>query len=48
MKAARAVSTFVAASSMEAAVDAFVRFIERPKDRNGAVRARLAIANKLL
>lgn len=48
VKAARAVSTFVAASSMEAAVDAFVQFIERPKDRDGAVRARLAIANKLL
>ena len=48
IREARRFSAFTAASSIEAAVRAFVTFIERPKNTSGAIKARMAIANKLL
>jgi len=45
---ARKVKSFVAASTIEAAVEAFVRFVERPLDKEGAIRKRTEIAHKLL
>jgi hypothetical protein len=40
----RSISSFVQAASLDAAVDAFVRFFERPKNPNAAVVARQLIA----
>lgn len=45
---ARRAKSFVSASTLEAAVDAFVRFVERPKDTKGEIARRLKIAKKLL
>lgn len=45
---ARRASAFVSASTLEAAVDAFVRYIERPKNKEGAISSRLEVARQLL
>lgn len=47
IREARKFSAFTAASSTEAAVDAFVRFIERPKNTSGAIKKRNQIARLL-
>jgi uncharacterized protein (TIGR02594 family) len=48
IKEARKHSKFTSASTVEAAVDAFVRFVERPKDTTGAIRKRIGIARLLM
>ncbi|ESY08876.1 CHAP domain-containing protein [Mesorhizobium sp. C386A] len=48
IREARKFSAFTAASSIESAVGAFVRFIERPKDTSGAIKRRMMIAKQLL
>ncbi len=45
---AKKVADFVNAPSLRAAVDAFVRKIERPKDQEGEMAKRLEIAERLL
>ncbi len=47
LDAARRTKAFCAASSSTAAMDAFVRFIERPNDTSGAIATRMHIANLL-
>jgi uncharacterized protein (TIGR02594 family) len=45
---ARRARAFVSASTLEAAVDAFVRYVERPQKTDKEVTIRLGIAGKLL
>jgi uncharacterized protein (TIGR02594 family) len=47
LKAARASKAFCSASSLAAAMDAFVRHIERPADPDAALSKRMGIANLL-
>jgi uncharacterized protein (TIGR02594 family) len=44
---ARRAKPFCSASSLEAAMDAFVRFVERPANTDSEIAKRLGIANKL-
>lgn len=46
--AAKKIDAFTTAASLQAAVDAFVRFFERPKDVPGEIQARLATARSLM
>lgn len=48
IKEARRHSDFAAANSLQAAVDAFVRDIERPADPNGQIAVRFKAAQKLV
>ncbi|MBZ9814756.1 hypothetical protein [Mesorhizobium sp. CA7] len=48
IREARKYSAFTAASSTESAIDAFVRFIERPKNTPGAISKRNQIAKLLV
>ncbi|NKK77700.1 phage tail tip lysozyme [Rhizobium leguminosarum] len=45
---ARKSKTFCTAATLEAAVEAFVKWVERPKNTGGAITRRLSTANKLL
>jgi uncharacterized protein (TIGR02594 family) len=47
LRAARATTSFSSASSLQAAMEAFVKFVERPKDTAGEIANRMDIANKL-
>jgi uncharacterized protein (TIGR02594 family) len=47
LAAARRAKSFCSASSLQAAMEAFVKFVERPKDTAGAVATRTRIANLL-
>jgi uncharacterized protein (TIGR02594 family) len=47
LAAARRAKSFCSASSLEAAMDGFVRFVERPKDKDGAIARRMQIARLL-
>lgn len=47
LDAARRTKAFCSASSLPAAMDAFVRFVERPKDTPGEIARRMVIANQL-
>jgi uncharacterized protein (TIGR02594 family) len=48
IKEARKFSKFTSASTIEAAIDAFVHFIERPQDATGAIKKRVGIAKQLM
>ncbi|MBB4289364.1 uncharacterized protein (TIGR02594 family) [Rhizobium leguminosarum] len=45
---ARRSRSFVSASTLKDAVEAFVRYVERPKDTSGEIDKRMAIAGRLL
>jgi uncharacterized protein (TIGR02594 family) len=47
LDAARRTKSFCSASSLESAMDAFVRFVERPRDTAGEIAKRMRIANQL-
>jgi len=47
LRAARATTSFCSASSLRAAMEAFVKFVERPSDTAGEIAKRMEIANKL-
>jgi len=47
IKETKKFAEFAKAATIDAAVDAFVRFIERPKDTTGAIKRRLEIAGQL-
>jgi hypothetical protein len=47
LAAARRTTSFCSASSLQAAMEAFVKFVERPKDTAAAVAKRMDIANLL-
>ena len=45
--AARRTKSFCSASSLQAAMEAFVKFVERPNDTTGEIAKRMDIANRL-